>query len=1090
MKFSNIKFAVLLLFTILCGAGGQINPIQAATPAQSITLATQPATSTQVSVLVELQAPPVTAIYAEMQAMSAVQAATATQVTAATQTQLATIEQAQQRTLTALQALNATVMYRNQRVYNGIAVRIATDKLAQLAQLPEVKAVHRLVAKYPAERAQTPLSGAPVLWQAGNGPGITGQGITIAIIDTGVDYLHTDFGGPGTGYAANNPTKIGDVAGFPGEKVIGGYDFTGNLYNADPDSNTYQPLPTPDPDPMDCYAHGTHVAGIAAGYGVDSNGNSYRGAYNTATQISDLRIPPGVAPAAKIYALKVFGCAGSSEVVDQGIEWAVDPNADGDLSDHVDVINLSLGSSYGTLDDPTSIASTNAVAAGIVVVASAGNSGDVTYVSGSPAIADAVISVAAGQITTNNFETLANFSSRGPRRFDAMLKPDITAPGYRIISAGQGTGNNSALNSGTSMAAPHVAGAMALLRQLHPDWRVEELKALIMNSAMTQIRTTEIITAPFYSPVRIGAGQLDLEKAQKTDVLAYNADNPGLVSVSFGAPEVLNDTTALKNIRLANKSNQTAAYNLTYAGVTETPGVTFILPTQLITVAAGGFTNVPVMLSTNVAQMQHTRDRTLAATQAGRSRQWLNEKSGYLLFWPATGLFTATLSGAKVTPAIVTDLQGAATFHYDPQTHVLSYTLQLSGDPNPGITSVSINRGPAGVNGATAYTLGTNITNTLEPLTSALNLNSSDELLLRAGELYINVTTQANPQGAIRGQIDTTAPILAVPLYAAPRPAGAIRAVQSKLDFGEDQPTSQLIRLQGVGLTGNSIPTLGVPLVSVVELQWSSPNLPPANIITTTEGSQGDLYDHADLKYVGVTSDFGATRDNTTPNGAVDKSTLYFGIVSYGNWSTPNEVQFEIYIDSDLDGVDDFMLFNTDQLGYNSNNVMSDAFVTALKNLHTGVITPQATLNAADTTPTQLDTAPFNSNVMLLPIRANLLGLTDLKADFDYRVESYSNDRPRIGDGARRYVDRSARLHYDLQHSRLDLSGGKVGAPQYPDLEGEPIPVKFEQQNASQSNSQGILLLHHHNMLGLRDEVVTIQASWPATLYLPMIGKR
>jgi subtilisin family serine protease len=1092
MKFLSVKLMTILLFMLLMGGTEPISPLQAAHTAQSAAVAAQAATNPWVSVLVELQEPPVTQIYAKMQAQAEVRAATTTQVTAATQAQLATIEQAQQSTLVALQALDAQVIYRNQRVYNGVAVRIATDKLAQLSQLPDVKAVHPLITKYPAAANNAPLSGAPVLWQGVNGLGVTGAGITIAIVDTGVDYLHTDFGGPGAGYSSNSPTRIGDVTGFPSAKVIGGYDFAGEHYNADPDSSAYQSVPAPDPDPMDCYAHGTHVAGIAAGYGVNSDGATYQGPYNVATSFSNLRIPPGVAPEAKIYALKVFGCTGASEIVDQGIEWAVDPNGDGNLSDHVDVINLSLGSSYGAIDDPTSIASTNAVAAGVIMVASAGNSSDVTYVTGSPAVADAVISVAAGQMTTNNFETIANFSSRGPRRFDSALKPDVTAPGYRIISAGQGTGNGGVSNSGTSMAAPHVSGAMALLRQLHPDWRVEDLKALLMNSAMTQIRTSETTTATVYSPMRIGAGQIDLEKAQRASVLAYNADNPGLVSVSFGAPEVLSSTAALKNIRVANKGNREAAYTLTYTGVTDTPGVTFNLPTQVITIAAGGFNNVPVVLSADAAQMQHTRDPSMAATQAGRPRQSLNEKSGYILFWPVTGLFTTTLDGANVTPAVVTDLQGAAAFHYNPQTRIFSYTVQITGSNLSDITSVSINRGSAGINSASIYTLCTSIVSKTLPISGTINLNPGDEPLLRAGELYVNVTTQTHPNGALRGQLNTANPILEVPLYAAPRAATAMHAAQSMLDFGFNQPATQEISLRGVGLSGGQLPTATVSLVSAVELQSSSPDLPPANIITATEGSRIDLYDHADLKYVGVTSDFRATHNNATPDGAVDQSTLYFGIATYGNWATPNEVKFEIYIDTDRDGKNDFMLFNTDQLGYNSDNVMSDAFVTALKNLHTGNISPQESLNAADPTAsaTTLDTALFNSNVMLLPIRANGLGLTNLNASFDYYVESYSNDRPRVGDGARRYVDRSQRLHYDLVHAGFDLSGGKVGAPQVRDFDGEKITVEFDQQGYSQSNSQGILLLHHHNVVGLRDEVVTIHYSWPNTLYLPIIGRR
>ena len=206
----------------------------------------------------------------------------------------------------------------------------------------------------------------------------------IAIIDTGIDYIHTDFGGSGAqaDYDRNDTTVNGESpALFPTAKVVAGYDFAGDDYNGD---NT----PQPDPDPMDCDGHGSHVAGIAAGVGVKADGSTYTGAYNASIYTPGFfRIGPGVAPQASLVALRVFGCDGSTELVSQAIEWAVDPNGDGDFSDRVDVINMSLGSDFGYEADPTSVAADNAALAGMIVVASAGNDGDSYYITGSPAIA-------------------------------------------------------------------------------------------------------------------------------------------------------------------------------------------------------------------------------------------------------------------------------------------------------------------------------------------------------------------------------------------------------------------------------------------------------------------------------------------------------------------------------------------------------------------------------------------------------------------------------------------------------------------------------------------------------------------------------
>src|SRR5690606_37744720 len=104
----------------------------------------------------------------------------------------------------------------------------------------------------------------------------------------------------------------------------------------------------------------------------------------------------GVAPGAELYALKVFGdVAGSTDLVADAIEWALDPNGDGSIEDAVDVINMSLGSDYGHPNDPSSIAAQTAVDLGVIVVAAAGNAGPLPYVAGSPSVADGVISVAA-----------------------------------------------------------------------------------------------------------------------------------------------------------------------------------------------------------------------------------------------------------------------------------------------------------------------------------------------------------------------------------------------------------------------------------------------------------------------------------------------------------------------------------------------------------------------------------------------------------------------------------------------------------------------------------------------------------------------
>ncbi len=1056
----------------------------------------------QVSVVIELDDPPVATIYAQWQQRNQVQAAA---LAAATQAQLATVEAAQQRLLSALDRLGGQVIFRNQRVYNGIAVRVRADQLAVLSRLAGVKAIHPLLAKQPTNDQEVPLIGAPQLWQMANGNKLTGQGMRIAIIDTGLDYLHTDFGGPGTGYIENDPTKIGDVNGFPSVKVIGGYDFVGNDYDADPKNNTYHTQLAPDPDPMDCYPHGTSVAGTAAGYGVNLDGSTYHGAYDGSTPFAQLRIGPGVAPNAQLYALKVFGCHGSSEVVDQGIEWAVDPNQDGDLSDHVDVINMSLGSDYGSIYDTTALASDNAAAAGVLVVAAAGNAGDNHYINSSPAVSNHVLSVAASQSVfqathtpaTLRYEGMAAFSSRGPRRFDSALKPDITAPGVDIFTASFGTGNGGRTISGTSLATPFVTGGMTLLRQLHPTWSLVELKALAMNTALTQLRTDSAITATLYSPPRIGAGRIDLIKAQQTQVVAYNADDADLVSVSFGAPEVVTTTRASKTVNVVNQGNQRATYTAQYVSITDLPGVTISLPTTTITAPAGGLAQLTVQMSADAAQIQRQRDPTLSATQLGLARHWISEESGYLLLWPQPLTFTVPLSTNVIS--VASGMQGSTVFRYSPTTTLLSYTVELHQLTSP-ITQITIDQGQGiGTSSNLAYALFNGDGSLTDPLTvsGAIQLKASDVQRLLNDLLFINIATEDQPTGAVRAQLHLATPVLKVPIYAAPRPIALMRAVAQNFDFASQLQVTVPVTLSGRGLTTTN-PLTGLnSLVTLAELHTISPRL----TITDPQGLLAHT-GHADLKYVGVTSNVPALQSAGHAQGAVAASTIYFAIATYVPWNTPKEVEFDIYIDVDQDGKDDYLLFNSDQGGYNDGNP-SDVFITALKNLQAinNPIIHQEYLNGLS--PAQLDAGLFNANIMVLPVRASALGLNDTHTTFRYTVKSVSADVLYLPDGQRRIIDQTTSHFYNVAQPGLSFAGGLTQSSRssagvdasaaqmvaYADVPGQVITMHYNLAGFSSAEAIGLLLLHHQNGAGTQEEILSIHGHWPSHLYLPVIAR-
>lgn len=292
--------------------------------------------------------------------------------------------------------------------------------------------------------ASVPSIGASQVWSESRdseGNPITGRGVQVGVIDTGIDYTHPDFG-------ACDKTRF--LAGSC-PRVRGGYDWVGN-----------------DQDPTDENLHGTHVASI-----IGANGTV-----------------KGVAPDVSLYALRVLDAwgSGSSANVIRALEWATDPNDDGDFSDHLDVINLSLGSSFGNADTADSIATDNAVAAGIIVVAASGNSGPEAATIGSPGAARQAITVGASLLNG----TVADFSSRGPVRSGNTIisKPDLVAPGVSICAALRsgvsrptcGDDTHTAL-SGTSMATPHISGVAALLKQARPSISPTEVKTLLKATA-------------------------------------------------------------------------------------------------------------------------------------------------------------------------------------------------------------------------------------------------------------------------------------------------------------------------------------------------------------------------------------------------------------------------------------------------------------------------------------------------------------------------------------------------------------------------------------------------------------------------------
>ncbi|MFN8498431.1 MAG: S8 family serine peptidase [Anaerolineae bacterium] len=608
--------AVLVLLVTLAASSASFaaDPSQAPAPIardvrqQAAALAAADAPTRTLSVILELQGEPVVATYLAAQAGGAAK----TDAVAAQRARLAQIEAQQARVEAAAQRLGAPALQRYTNLMNGLLIHAPPDRLADLARIPGVAAIRSAPVYSPALSHSVPFIGADTVRQT---LGLDGRDTTIAIIDTGLDYTHRDFGGPGTGdaYAAAtaDPTALpGPYNGkplFPTLKVIGGYDFIGERYDpystcAPQHGGDCSTVPEPDPNPIDLEGHGTHVAGIAAGFGVpnDSIAGSIPSAFGGAT------VYHGVAPAARLYAYKVFASGGAkSDLIAGAVDRAMDPNSDGDLSDHVNVINMSLGAPFSG-SDVLSGMSDQAAAAGVLVAAAAGNDGDIPYVSGESSAGRLGLSVAssyaAGSVASSNdyADVVSGFSSRGPSVEDTRLKPDIAAPGSSIVSASMGSGTGARTLSGTSMATPHIAGSLSLMRQRHPAWTAQELAALLANTAKPDLYLDSSHSASSRAPIsRVGSGRVDLVHAAAVQTVAYDPD--GLGNISYGFQAVATDAfTATRTLRVANKSSETRSYALTWGwAITPTNAaqvsLSFVPPT--VTLAPGAATEVAVTLA-------------------------------------------------------------------------------------------------------------------------------------------------------------------------------------------------------------------------------------------------------------------------------------------------------------------------------------------------------------------------------------------------------------------------------------------------------------------------------------------------------------
>lgn len=990
------------------------------------------------------------------------------------------------------QGLKVKEIYSLQRAFNGIAAEVDAADLPDIVAMPEVKSVMPLVEHHPDAATSNPFMRVESFWNAlPAGLRAKGEGVRVGIIDSGIDYLHTAFGGPGTPASYAAVTDKNSAGYFPNAKVVGGWDFVGDTYtggsaNINPDSNPFERV----------NGHGTAVASLIAGLGVSPDGTTYTGPYDSSTNYAALRVSPGVAPGALIYALRVFGNSGSTSVTHQAIEWAMDPDGDGDMSDRLDVINLSLGSQNGHPDDLTARTADAATKAGSVVVISAGNAYNIYYITGSPSVADGAISVAAsindnfyqslrvtapasvennylmvpasfgpnyplaglnrqlvlanpilgindnnaaltnaadvagkivvmergggigfttkvrnaqnsgavGVIVINNIagpattmggtdplvtipsamisqldgdilrpaisagsavatvssapnangaDTMAVYSSRGPRRGDSALKPDITGPAELVSAASVGSGTGVRTFNGTSSAAPHVAGGMALMRQVNPTWNADELKALAMNTARFGLFSDVYQKPPMWNFSRVGGGRIDLHGASRSKVIAFNKDRPDLVSISYGQVEASEPLNLVRHVSVRNKGTSRATYTISFEPNATLPGVSLEFDSRKdISIPAGVTNHFPVKLRINPTELKNVRDPLIPATERISTatspfsfpRHFLNEFAGHVVLTPRDG----------------------------------------------------------------------------------------------------------------------SSPALRVPVWAAVRPAanmstaGAVITLDAVSGSVNVPVAGQELNTAGTGTP--SFPSDIVGLVKGFELQYEAAENPAIT----------GYMKAAEIQYAGVTSDY-RIRGNV-----IGSTSVTFGLSSYGDWDTPTSsgVMLRVLVTNDMTSnpnpVTNVIVFTNapNDLDTSTSSPSTSNVFTTYRTAGTSTsFFPALPVNGL--TPASLNTYAMNNRVMAITIPASSLNLTTAQPRFRYKVQG-------VWRGL--IISQSPDwITYDVSRPGLDTSGTNNLEPfWYFDTNGNSVPVRWNKANFLANGSKGLLLLHPHNTAGLRAEKVPV----------------
>jgi minor extracellular serine protease Vpr len=817
---------------------------------------------------------------------------------------------------------------------NGVRVEIERGEVAGLASLPGVVSVLPVATHQISNVVSVPYIGAPAVWQGV--PGLRGEHVKIAIIDTGIDYTHANFGGPGTVAAFNTAAASSTLAADPAlfgpsaPKVKGGIDLVGDAYDAGNPSS----VPMPDPNPLDCNGHGSHVAGTAAGFGVANDGTTYHGPYNQGVYASGFGIGPGVAPLADLYAVRVFGCNGSSNVIAEGIDWAV--------HNGMDVINMSLGAPFGTATTSDALASDNAAKAGVIVVAAAGNDGPNPYVLSTPGSAAGALSVAA----TDAHPTFAavRIALSSGIGVDAVEANGLPLPGGTIPALILTAGGKLSLGCNASdYPSTGAAGAIVIISRGTCTFTSKATNAMAAGAVAIGVVNNG---AGYFNPLLTGVTIPFLE--------LLKSDGPALAA----APKPI--TAMLSNEQLPNPNFAIAA-SFSSGGPRSVdsalkpdvtaPGVA-VISTGIGTGNGTANDSGTSMATPHVAGVAALVRQAHPHWSTGAIRAAVIESASpaalldYAPRIEGAGLVQAL--GATSTDVVVRsdgERPGKLSFGFAEFTHNFHDDREVVIE-NHGSSSASFTVSATAVGG---------VPHTINLSRSHVTVGAHDDAELRVS-VEVPVGTVGSTHDAagnvafeeVAGVITLTPTgssnhgvALTVPYYFVPR---ARADVDAKLR-GDDNP---FIRLSN---DGGAIAGFGDFYA------WGLNNPKTGAILASFEP-----------RAVGVQSN---------PISATN-SVLVFAVNTYGRFSNAAQGEYDIYLDVNGDGVPDYVLFVADSGLVTTGRNASGLPGVFLFNLATGTLVQQSFADA-----------PTDGSTVLMPVLASHLGLSPSNPRFTYFVNAF-----------------------------------------------------------------------------------------------------